>query len=380
MTTGTLDSSALPLLRNYKHWEGTDIKYNPGTGNLNWNPYLMDLIRYTLTRTTGEYSSLGFVMEPIVGTIQFDRNLEIKTLNKLLDKARGHSFNLAVASSESKQSIRLVKDTLFSVARAAIDVKNGRISSASERLARAWQRRTSTREGIRDAVARLRSGRVLRPVRSLADASRTWLELQYGWKPLLADVHEAMRAVENIYVRKKPFVTSSVSNRKYNIDIGDPNAYMIPASISETCKMKYRFYEPISNSVASLGLTDPYSVVWEAVPFSFVVDWFIPIGAFLTAANQAPLLHGELLVSKFRKLDSRSQQIALIPQYDGCTVDYTDIHFVRDVFSDAQNYRVPLPDIKALKDSLSPLHIVNAIALLSAQLSSDSRPRTRARL
>jgi hypothetical protein len=29
-----------------------------------------------------------------------------------------------------------------------------------------------------------------------------------------------------------------------------------------------------------LGLTNPLNVAWELVPFSFVVDWFIPIGSF----------------------------------------------------------------------------------------------------
>jgi hypothetical protein len=33
--------------------------------------------------------------------------------------------------------------------------------------------------------------------------------------------------------------------------------------------------------MASIGLINPSTVVWELIPFSFVVDWFLPIGNFL---------------------------------------------------------------------------------------------------
>jgi hypothetical protein len=34
-------------------------------------------------------------------------------------------------------------------------------------------------------------------------------------------------------------------------------------------------------NVSALGLTNPALVGWELVPFSFVVDWFTPIGSWL---------------------------------------------------------------------------------------------------
>jgi hypothetical protein len=30
-----------------------------------------------------------------------------------------------------------------------------------------------------------------------------------------------------------------------------------------------------------VGLSDPLSVAWEVVPFSFVLDWFLPIGNYI---------------------------------------------------------------------------------------------------
>jgi len=269
------------------------------------------------------------------------------------------------------------------VGRAAIDIHNGRINSAAERLMTAWRQRSAQGrkiQGMKEAFKRLSSGRVLKPIRSQADAAQAWLELQYGWKPLLSDVYEAMSLLHKRQMRRKPIELSALSERRYELDIGSPAEYKIPISVHEICKMKYRYYEPVIDSTASLGLEDPATVAWEMLPFSFVADWFIPIGSYLTAANQVPLLLGELLVTKYRRSSSVGQATALISQYDGCTVDYNDVNFVRNVYADGRSYRVPLPEIKSLKDALSPLHIVNATALLSSILSSDPKTsRVKAR-
>lgn len=43
------------------------------------------------------------------------------------------------------------------------------------------------------------------------------------------------------------------------------------------------------SALGSLGLTNPLDVAWEVLPFSFVVDWFIPIGNWL---NVLDAMHG----------------------------------------------------------------------------------------
>jgi hypothetical protein len=34
-----------------------------------------------------------------------------------------------------------------------------------------------------------------------------------------------------------------------------------------------------------LGVINPLAIAWELYPFSFVIDWFVPIGSVLTAAT-----------------------------------------------------------------------------------------------
>jgi hypothetical protein len=54
--------------------------------------------------------------------------------------------------------------------------------------------------------------------------------------------------------------------------------------------------EPLSTSRA-LGLLDPLTVVWEIIPYSFVVDWFLPIGSYLENLAVFPFLEGRFLTT-----------------------------------------------------------------------------------
>jgi hypothetical protein len=38
-------------------------------------------------------------------------------------------------------------------------------------------------------------------------------------------------------------------------------------------------------SLASLGVTNPLEIAWELVPFSFVVDWALPVGQYLSSLD-----------------------------------------------------------------------------------------------
>jgi len=37
--------------------------------------------------------------------------------------------------------------------------------------------------------------------------------------------------------------------------------------------------------MSQTGFLNPINLVWEILPFSFVVDWFLPIGPYLEAAS-----------------------------------------------------------------------------------------------
>jgi hypothetical protein len=136
-------------------------------------------------------------------------------------------------------------------------------------------------------------------VRSLA---KNWLEYKYAWMPLLQDVQGAfniakegiappltVKAVRSVrdsakatYRRMSLYsISSSQQSTQYVYDDVEPT---LGVKVTLHAKVKI----PNLAALSALGLVNPLSIAWELVPFSFVVDWILPVGTFLEACT-APL-------------------------------------------------------------------------------------------
>lgn len=115
-----------------------------------------------------------------------------------------------------------------------------------------------------------------------------WLELEFGWKPLIQDVYAAMEVYRNGIATRGQLVTA----------LGTKSGYYKPSSSGSfmngysnleanvlTDKVKSKAYGVVSNPTAltlnELGLANPALLAWQLLPFSFVVDWFLPISQIL---------------------------------------------------------------------------------------------------
>jgi hypothetical protein len=65
------------------------------------------------------------------------------------------------------------------------------------------------------------------------------------------------------------------------------------SGVSVTCRCHIRFQqkeldylEKISTGLYRYGLTPSFYVIWDLIPYSFIVDWFIPIGDTLSAIDK----------------------------------------------------------------------------------------------
>ena len=106
-------------------------------------------------------------------------------------------------------------------------------------------------------------------------AAQLHLEWAYGWAPLANSLFEICSKEfppnPEIYISEK--VTSNVSVDRGNI--------RTEGTIRAGCSFLAIMDSPLVASAEKLGLTNPASIAWEVVPFSFVVDWFIPISSYL---------------------------------------------------------------------------------------------------
>jgi hypothetical protein len=186
----------------------------------------------------------------------------IKAYSRFVAAIRADSAQLGADFAERKQAYVAVLAHVGRITKAARSLRSGNLIQMCKDL------------GIKK-----------RSVRSSAsDAGGVWLEYSYGWKPLVADIYTGLQIVS----RPLPFmVARGKAQGKLHVDAF---SYHPPwYNNFDTFDWHFRCLIQAEVSVSNknlwlanqLGLINPLSIAWEVVPFSFVVDWFVPIGNYL---------------------------------------------------------------------------------------------------
>ncbi len=291
MTTGDITVGAVNSnFYSRKYWSGSDGKFD-GFGRLKTNPYLR--VQHEIRQSIEPCYGRKYLEEWHPGCttptcVEWTDNDTINLYNKLSDQIRGHTFNLGVAVGQGRETLDLAVATVHRFRGSIRALKKGDISSAVRYLGLASAHVRSVSKPIRRRAATHRR-------LDMHDVSAAWLELQYGWRPLIQDVYEASKAYERVSSppRRTKISASITKSGSLSIPYNDSYPWVYYSTeASQTISKKITMYvvEDVSLS-QSLGLVDPVSVAWELVPFSFVVDWFIPIGSYFESKSLLPNLN-----------------------------------------------------------------------------------------
>lgn len=230
-----------------------------------------------LTARHNELSSWIAAAEPT--DAQLENECAIKVLGKLADL----KVNLPVTVAEMGKTIDLILGKAHQLWLAYGDVRHGRLRDALKTL------------GI--PIHYKRELGVYRPgYKPLSkSAAKQWLEIKYGWMPLLMDVKGAAEAiVDRLHGGRLPWIVASAKvtsqkslTNKFVSGYSTGSYGVEAASAAKTYKIKIwaDLSNPHLNQAQQLGLTNPALVAWELVPFSFVFDWFMSVGNYLEAAS-----------------------------------------------------------------------------------------------
>jgi len=283
----------------------------------------------------------------------WNSNDDIILVNKLRAKIAGSDFDPSVFLVEWHKSLQMIFD-------------------AATRIGMAW---SYGRKGNLLAASRALTDGTGRAIATTKTPARNWLELQYGWLPLLSDAQSGAQ-----YLATTGF---GFLERTYYASRGhmvhNPVGLGPGANPGEVANFSYRFYKKrikaIIKSVdlATLsGLLDPRAAVWEAIPYSFVLDWFIPIQNYLQACATSTALKGTFVTSAKSEwgvlgVSNTANPWALTgPGKDAYFACYGN--FSRRV---STSLSVPLPTGKPLRKALSLTHTLNALALLRVANSKE---------
>jgi hypothetical protein len=388
VTTGSYGSSSIPAYTSglqgswaYKNWNGSNGKYQAAPGSpLKWNDYTVEQESMTIqscpyqffcsrpgggTDTNTGWTPPLYRRYPSDSSFNLTDNDVNRVLNRLLAAVKGHDFNLGVNVAQGKQTFDLCVGNLRKLGRSALALKRGDFATAARQL------------GASPRPTRLKP----------SDISGRWLELQYGWLPLVSDSYAAAKAYESITngPRTSQFSASLVKSQKYNYTTSPT---IMSATQSFELRRKYTFELREEMSIQrQLGLYDPLSIAWEIVPWSFVVDWFVPIGTYLENLNQIPLLNGRWMVSQAKGTKGGVEfewlgGPSLYPYcgYHGYAHRYDTLRLKPRFSRNAALYtrtplvmapKVPAPRFQSFADAVNPRRFWNSISLAQQRFSGN---------
>jgi hypothetical protein len=122
------------------------------------------------------------------------------------------------------------------------------------------------------------------------DISGRFLEMRYAWAPAINDVYEASKAFEALSNGPRQ-VTFKVTRRKTQSGTYNTNYCKVNQVLAVQRTYTYEMYEELA-AFRQMGLGNPLTILWERLPWSFVIDWFIPIGTYLSLIGQVPFMKG----------------------------------------------------------------------------------------
>jgi len=294
-----------------------------------------------------------------------DSSVDFRAIRKLIERV-GPSNNIAQDFAQMGQTVNLITDTAKRIAAAVHDTRRGNFSGAAASL-------------FHSKEPRYRHGKEPSVKKSLAD---NWLAFQYGWKPLLQDIEGSMESLARLNLAQTQTwaVKASASSTKngrvecyQNVGGGNrTGSQFYSATTSITYGMRYRYDDHLTTFLAQTGFTNPINLAWEVLPYSFVVDWFVPIGPYLetfSAWDGLQFVDGwkssrhEVIniwdisySGKTHPLDPRDVQMEAL----GGTCKHVSFFYDRVPLK-----AFPSPKFPSFKNPVSVTHALNALALLT---------------
>jgi hypothetical protein len=345
------------------HLESKTYRQPPVEWELPVHPSLMSLSTMPASmRGFGEHTLLADATGWFGDTLR-EANMRNRLIIELRLQVKDQSVNLAQAYAERQMTADLLADTLNRIAKSLQALRRRRWKEAWRWLKRDWRQ-----------------------------APETWLEYQYGWKPLIQDVMGSVDALQEL-VDPTRWIQSVKKGAHFESDHFEAfTAYEGGMSFGMDFKghketggfMRFDF-EPsapfFQHLQSNTGIANPLLLAWELLPFSFVFDWGVQVGdwlssldatSYMTLKGGSYSLRKELVVigSPRETHDPlTSPYYRTRPTSTGPTAHYRRMTLDREVFTSW-----PIAAAPRFKDPFSSLHVANALSLLASALKGGRPP------
>lgn len=329
-----------PGTAKYEHLRSKAVATDEGYPQPNaiWNP-LSHLPALTAIGDHAGWKITGF------GSAGIPANNLSRLKTNLLVKAGKRQVNYGEALAESKSTLRMLVNAASSLTRAVLAARKGRWDKVARHL-------KVPRKGFSKSMS----------------ASQKWLAYQYGWMPLINDIYDSYEFVNKGFDRRPQILSVSTRHRdQYSHEWSHSAWDSVPVrgSASYQGKMFYRIADNFIAKAHQMGLINPLEVAWAVVPFSFVIDWLVPVGNYLEALTARCAL---TFVDGFYgcKIETISRLVGPKRDLTGWkTLQKSSAGVVRDhtSYTRIREVSLPWPGLH-MKSPFSTKHILSGLALL----------------
>lgn len=254
-----------PFIKEVGNFYGA--AYSKRTWRTQAKPYVKPLAFefWSQASLSGDLPSYNY--QPVLLPTGSDSQLDLALANamgKFRDEL-GEAAGVAINAAQYAQTRDMIVNRATQLVRAARQIRKGQFAKAAKTFG-VTQPKGATRK---------------------QQFASNWLEYVFGWLPIISDIHAACSAFT------RPIPAGKVRGQA-SIPFTVTTGYWPPSNAvtgRTGVRSQYRHRVRIGAEVHvtnpnlwlanQLGVLNPAQVAWDAVPFSFVVDWFYDIGSFL---------------------------------------------------------------------------------------------------
>lgn len=222
--------------------------------------------------------------------VRLDPNMSAILYAKVLQSLQRErqEWMAAVSLGEGRETMRMIANAGKRLVHSVNNLRKGKVFEAYKHLSG----RYTAPHGYQNSILRRVQKRADK--KGLADdLGSAWMELSFGWRPLLNDVDDAANWAAFRRLQPGPLCRVSRSHRsewerKFTQPVNPPPSTSYQRTITERNLHKRRVtleLKPVWRKnysvIDELGFTDPATVAWNLLPLSFVVDWFVNVGQVL---------------------------------------------------------------------------------------------------
>lgn len=207
--------------------------------------------------------------------------------------ARRRRVELGIILGELKETLGLLGDTIIELLELYRAVKRGNLKAAYRVLRHRGTKNLPTRIPKRSAVNKERVAAGLPVLSRSKFAASQWLELQFGWLPMIQDIYSIIEYVKGLIsspsaspwlsfkgIGEGKRVTRStlshgLDTEKWECDVESTETYHV--SLCGSFSVEGGFFDILN----SIGLDNPAYIAWNLLPLSFVIDWIVPVGPWI---------------------------------------------------------------------------------------------------